>query len=315
MLSLGLGSDLTHNHSLVPDFFIEEFDPGPVAAYSLRKLSMDFTGSPVRVRRTVDNVESDIGFAPDGSLDVDALTSFAEHTGGTYTNLQVVTWYDQVGSNNLTQATTSQQPRIFGGSGNGETVDTLNGRPCIKFTASSQQHLENSTNYSASPTASSVFFVAQTTQKSGSGNFISMINFRNIFRMTLAPSGVTPDNYGKYSISTNNTAGEFVRFLSGQTGDHEQQTCMISWDGSTTDSGTGVDSVELYLNGSSQSQTFSTVGFGAIASGNILNGHTAGNDGQSGDANWQELLIYTYDKSFDVTAMHENAKAFYLPSD
>lgn len=315
MLSLGLGSDLVHNHSLVPDFFIEEFDPGPVAAYSLRKLSMDFTGSPVRVRRTIDNKEEDIGFAPDGSLDVDALTSFADNNDGTYTNLSVVIWYDQVGSNNLTQDAKPQQPRIFAGSGLGETVDTLNGRPCIKFEASSQEHLENSTNYSASPTASSVFFVAQTTQKSGSGNFVSMINFRNLFRMTLAPSGVTPDNYSKYSISTNNTAGEFVRFLNGQTGDHEQQTCMISWDGSTTDSGTGVDSVELYLNGSSQSQTFSTVGFGTLASGNILNGHSSGNDGQSGDANWQELLIYTYDKSFDVTAMHQNAKAFYLPSD
>lgn len=313
MLSLGLGSDLVHNHSLVPDFFIEEFDPGPVAAYSLRKLSMDFTGSPIRVRRTVDNVESDIGFAPDGSLDVDALASFAAHTGGTYTNLRVTTWYDQVGSNNLIQATTSQQPKIFDGAT--VSVEDLNGRPCIKFTASSQEHLENSTNYSASPTASSVFFVAQTTQKSGSGNFVSMVNFRNIFRMTLAPSGVTPDNYSKYSISTNNTAAEYVRFLTGQTGDHVQQTCMVSWDGSSTDSGTGVDSVELYLNGSSQSQTFSTNGFGTLASGNILNGHSGGNDGQSGDANWQELLIYTYDKSFDVTAMHENAKSFYLPSD
>lgn len=308
MNGLGLGTSTYHVVAAEP-LFAERFGSSPVAAYSLRKLSTSYKGPCVRVRRRNDGSESDIQFTSSNELDVTALQEFARiGTGSTFTNCTVTKWYDQIGSNDLVQATAGNQPLIYNGTA--AAVVSLNSKPCMEFTAVSQQHLENSSNYS-NPSASSVFFVAQTTHKSGSGNFVTMINFRNLFRMVLSPSGLSPDNYSKYSIGTNNVASKFVRFLSGQTGDHDQQTALITWDGSTQDASTGVDSVKLFLNGSSQTQAFGTVGFGTLSSGNIVNGHSGGNDGQSGDAKWQEIVVYTNDRSADASDMHSEANTFY----
>ena len=46
------------------------------AAYSLRKLLTAYTGSAIRVRRSSDNTESDIGFDGSGNLDTSALLTF-----------------------------------------------------------------------------------------------------------------------------------------------------------------------------------------------------------------------------------------------
>ena len=84
---------------------------GAAAAYSLRKLDCDYAGSAIRVRRSSDNTESDIGFTSGGDLDTAALKTFVG-TGGT-DNGFVVTWYDQSGnSRNATQSTASFQPQI-----------------------------------------------------------------------------------------------------------------------------------------------------------------------------------------------------------
>lgn len=78
------------------------------AAYSLRKLRSAYSGSAVRVRRSSDSTEQDIGFASDGEFDSSAFSSFVG--GGTG---YVKTWYDQSGSSrDATQATTGSQPQI-----------------------------------------------------------------------------------------------------------------------------------------------------------------------------------------------------------
>lgn len=46
------------------------------AAYSIRKLSKDYNGPAIRVRRSSDNAEQDIGFDGSGNLDIDAITNF-----------------------------------------------------------------------------------------------------------------------------------------------------------------------------------------------------------------------------------------------
>lgn len=76
------------------------------AAYSLRKLRTDYTGACIRVRRSSDNTEQDIGFVGN-DLDTASLLSFVGAGNGF-----VTTWYDQQGSNNLTQAISSGQPQI-----------------------------------------------------------------------------------------------------------------------------------------------------------------------------------------------------------
>jgi hypothetical protein len=57
--------------------YTQDTNPLTAAAYSLRKLTADYTGSAIRVRRSADNAEQNIGFKSDGSLDETTLTNFA----------------------------------------------------------------------------------------------------------------------------------------------------------------------------------------------------------------------------------------------
>ena len=78
------------------------------AAFSLRKLRSDYSGSAIRIRRSSDNTEQDIGFNIFGEVDSVSILAFAN--GG---DAFVKTWYNQVsGGNDATQTTTSQQPKI-----------------------------------------------------------------------------------------------------------------------------------------------------------------------------------------------------------
>lgn len=97
---------------------------GFAAGYSVRKLSSSFTGSALRVRRTVAPFdEQDIGFDSNGDLDTAAITTF----GGS-DPLTVSRWYDQSGNqNDATQGTSGSQPQIY----NGTAVITENGKPVI----------------------------------------------------------------------------------------------------------------------------------------------------------------------------------------
>lgn len=78
----------------------------PAAAYGFRKLRSAYTGAAIRVRRSSDNAEQDIGFVGN-SLDTAALTSFVG-----VSTAYLVTKYDQsTNGNNATQATTTRQPQ------------------------------------------------------------------------------------------------------------------------------------------------------------------------------------------------------------
>lgn len=80
---------------------------GAAAAYSLRKLRTDYGGAAIRVRRSSDSAEQDIGFVS-GVLDTASLLSFVGAGNGF-----VTTWYDQSGnSRDATQATAASQPKI-----------------------------------------------------------------------------------------------------------------------------------------------------------------------------------------------------------
>lgn len=94
---------------------------GAVVAFSLRRLSGAYSGAAVRVRRSSDNVEQDIGFDASGNLNESALTSFVGANSAF-----VATWYDQSGNaRNAVQANAALQPRIV----NAGVVDKANGKP------------------------------------------------------------------------------------------------------------------------------------------------------------------------------------------
>lgn len=104
--------------------------PGAAVAYSLRKLDKDYTGSAIRVRRSNDNTEQDIGFTASGDLDTASLKTFVGSNNGF-----VTTWYNQAdssgvfGTKNATQTTSANQPRIV----NAGVVERASSRPTIQF--------------------------------------------------------------------------------------------------------------------------------------------------------------------------------------
>jgi len=101
--------------------------PGGSAAYSLRQLSSTYNGSAIRVRRSSDNAEQNIGFSA-GVLDTASLLTFCGAGNG-----YVTTWYDQSGLNlDLTQTTAAAQPQICSSG----SVILLNGVPSLQFDGS-----------------------------------------------------------------------------------------------------------------------------------------------------------------------------------
>jgi len=96
---------------------------GAAVAYSLRKLRNAYSGFAIRVRRSSDNAEQNIGFVAGGGLDTTTLLSFVGVGNGF-----VTTWYDQgTGGYNLTQTTAANQPSIVISG----VVNTQNGKPIL----------------------------------------------------------------------------------------------------------------------------------------------------------------------------------------
>jgi hypothetical protein len=104
---------------------LDQIGAPAAAAYSLRKLRTAYTGSAIRVRRSSDNIEADIGFTATGELDTAALLAVVGGGNGFVTR-----WYDQSGNGrNATQTTLVNQPQIV----DSGAVITMNGRPAPRF--------------------------------------------------------------------------------------------------------------------------------------------------------------------------------------
>ena len=139
--------------------------PGASAAYSLRRLNRAYNGSAIRVRRSSDNAEQDIGFSG-GVLDTASLLSFCGAGSG-----YVTTWYDQSGNgkDNI-QATLLAQPTIVT-SGNLKTINSL---PAINYPSGA---------FTATPlydvASQSVFTVSEGN--SFNNNFQSLVSWQAQF--------------------------------------------------------------------------------------------------------------------------------------
>jgi hypothetical protein len=109
----------------VPAFtgLLDTYSGATVAYSAARRLATAYTGALIRVRRSSDNTEQDIGYDGSNVLDESALTSFVGANDGF-----VTTWYDQSGnSKNATQSTASNQHRIVSSG----TIEKDGGKPCF----------------------------------------------------------------------------------------------------------------------------------------------------------------------------------------
>jgi hypothetical protein len=123
------------------DYLLQEYS-GAVAAYSLRKLNVNYTGNCIQVRRTSPSAASqEIGFTAAGVLDTAALATFCG-TGDGY----VSRWYDQSDNGHyLQQTSTSAQPKIYS---NGTLQ--LNSLSAIQFDGT-DDYLESHNNFGVNP--------------------------------------------------------------------------------------------------------------------------------------------------------------------
>jgi len=128
--------------------------PNAAVAYSLRKLDCDYTGYAIRVRRSSDNSEQDIGFTSNGDLDTAALKTFVSTNSG-----YVVTWYDQSGNAlNATQSTSGNQPLIMD---NGVILRD-GGLPCITGDGS-----DDMLNFSTTISSNLIYVFSVAKRQSG----------------------------------------------------------------------------------------------------------------------------------------------------
>ena len=96
----------------VPPTIFDQVSYTTIAGYSLRKLKNTYTGSAVRVRRTYDNSEMNIGFDSTGILDTNTIKSFV-NAGKTLAEQDLSNWSNLPSySGNLSE--TIFLPSMFG---------------------------------------------------------------------------------------------------------------------------------------------------------------------------------------------------------
>ncbi|MCS3667409.1 hypothetical protein GGP77_001638 [Salinibacter ruber] len=118
---------LSAGYSLSTPRFLLDTYPGAAAAYSLRKLRSGYSGPCVRVRRSSDNAEKDIGFSGE-TLDETALLNFVGNNDGF-----VVTWYGQSSNaRDISENTQARQPQIVSSG----SILTSNSLPTLDFEGS-----------------------------------------------------------------------------------------------------------------------------------------------------------------------------------
>lgn len=170
-------------------------------AYSTRKLRTAYSGSAIRVRRSSDSAEQDIGFSGN-ELDTVSLASFVGANNGL-----VTTWYDQSGNGvNATQSTPGDQPPLVASG----TNYTINSKPSLRWTGGNQRLAFSSTQ--AIPV--SVYMVAR---------FNSYVAGAHL----LDGSGISPRMLLGYGGSTNYQMYNGGSAANGGTTDTTTAHCLV----------------------------------------------------------------------------------------
>ena len=249
---------------------------GAAAAYSLRQLSSSYSGNAVKVRRSSDNTETDIGFVG-GELDTASLSSFAG-AGDAF----VVSWYDQSGnSKNATQTTTAYQPKIYDST---TGVVTENGRVSLSFNSDKLEltGISWTSTRSIFTVLSPVLFDgfdAVFGTRDASGNFASLVGTTANYKMQQHLSGGFTNVDTGISITT------------------DQQLIYTLFNGSNS---------SIAKDGSS----ITSVSLGSAGAENHSIG-SRGTDSGDGEFKIQEHIVYLSDQSSNRTGIETNINTFY----
>lgn len=265
--------------------------PGAVFGGSFaRRLSKDYNGPLVRVRRSSDNAEADIGFAANNQLDEAALLAHCGAGDGFVSRL-----YNQNGDgNHIEQITTSLQFRIV----NSGAVTKDNGKPCA-------QSLSGGGGMGSPFPASS---------------YLSTVFVRAKSLVASYPVGTGAARFANFSFDgTNNRFyfGAGTGYVSGQMGARFGSAAALDGDANAafgTDQFTlsafaSSSSGQFWINGNLSLSVDPTEGGGTITSQQCA----LSNGGAGGywDGYYFEVISYPVDNRVNREAIESNLSSFY----
>jgi len=262
--------------------------PSELASYSVRLFNDSYSGDCLRVRRSGDDAEQDIGFSA-GVLDTASMESFVTAGGGTEDGY-VVTWFDQSGNGyDQAQSGTANQPQIVS---SGTTI-TQGSYPAIQFDGSND-FLERSNIISN--TADKTTFNVYYPTNVGQSDCI----------MELSENG----SVGETWTLTSETALRCVnRTYVTSAGSSNTYSLLEMWqNGITIDN---ASQFKMYLNGTYEARTSGAAGDLSTANGSFNIGFsTNGNNPFNGTQ--QEVVIYDSSLSdTDREAVRDNINTYY----
>lgn len=276
--------------------------PSAAAAYSTRLLRLGYTGNCIRVRRSNDNSEQDIGFDLYGNLDESSLSTFVGANNGF-----VTTFYDQSGNGrNATQTTAANQPRIV----NSGIIDKINNRPALIFDGSNDVlTVASSTsafNFLHNGTESAVVFVGNADVSTLTGYF--------------GNNGISSGNVG-FCIGHDPTYAPYIFISRGSSGQIVVATTTVNNSISSSlfmiyadvdaDNSTNSNRANLYINNStSLNNTFGATATTNNASFDFQIG-SFGNNVAVLDGSVQELVLYSTNQSANRTNIQNHLNTYY----
>ena len=256
-----------------------------LAAYSFRKLSSAYAGSAVRVRRTSDNTEQDIGFDASGNLDTSTLTTFLGGSDGFITK-----WYDQSGnSRDGSQTLASRQIRIA----TAGVIVTKNSLPTTQGGASLHVNISGVPTTSQPVTSFEVYAHNSATLAGTSATLTSLVDSNNFIR----------NDYRRFV-----RAGVLSKFGT-----------QINAESSTSHSDTDLHVFTRMLNGSSSVVRTDQVAEARAGGGDwVVTGAQMGSSTTIGSnstsafrGNLSEVIVYAADKTSDFTNIETDIQTYY----
>jgi hypothetical protein len=181
--------------------------PNAAAAYSLRNLRTAYTGSAIRVRRSSDNTEQNIGFV-NNELDTSSLTTFCGAGNGF-----VTTWYDQSGNGlNVTQTTALLQPQIVSGGSLITTTGIGASKPTFSFNGTTSVLTRTFLNFSDYTMFNVQMSNGGIAWQNGTGNGVGLNTNSGSNKYSLYERGIADHDFGTRTSALRLISG--VRFQS-----------------------------------------------------------------------------------------------------
>jgi PKD repeat protein len=265
--------------------------PNAAAAYSLRKLRAAYTGSAIRVRRSSDNTEQDIGFNGSNGLDTTALLAFVGAGNGF-----VSTWYDQSGNgSDVTQTSSANQPQIVSSG----SVITENGNPSVLFDGTNDFLNRTQTASNIFAANHSLFSVNKATGGSLRKCILeSTSSTSNLFNPSVEYNGNLPNNIRMFS------GDGAANTLTTSTNTFGNSQLILS----ALKNGTTIQ--ELFVNNVFQGSTVPAITPTVQITGYNIGTFRSANDRFFG-GNMQELVLYNSYESSNRSAIENNIMNYY----